>query len=75
MNQTITVTKILAIYESICRDENVGSMVTKQSLKRAYSTSRSAKWECLQIMLGCENHFDTVMKVRGIAERAKNAHA
>ena len=50
-------------------------MVTKQSLKRAYSTSRSAKWECLQIMLGCENHFDTVMKVRGIAERAKNAHA
>lgn len=75
MNQAITVTKILAIYDSICHDDKMAATVTKGSLKLAYSNSRGAKWQCLQIILGCESHGDTVMKVRGIANRAKNAQA
>lgn len=72
-DQAITVTKILAVYASIRHDDEMAKIVESDKLKTDYLASRRAKWEVLQIMLGCKSHWETINTVQNLAKRNKAA--
>lgn len=72
-NQAITVTKILAIYASARHDHKMAGIVKNEMLKCDYESRWSAKWECLQIMLGFETMWETMNAVEKLAKRNKAA--
>ncbi len=67
---TLTVTKILEIFDSVQRDDRM--IVINNGNSRVvnnYSASRKAKWECLRILLDCETTQDAFLKVYALAKR------
>jgi len=75
INQKITAEKIAKIYEGIEQDRAMANMVESDILKKHYRASISAKWDTLEIILGTEDHWETIQTVRKIAKQHKEAAA
>jgi hypothetical protein len=68
-NQSITVTKILAVYEEIQRAWRLSEIVMSEDLKHQYRAEASAMWTALDIMLGNNNvgaTIDQVIKLKNL---------
>jgi len=66
-NQSIKVTRILAVYDEIKRSRRLSEIVSSEDLKAQYQSEASAMWTALDIMLGNNNVATTIDQVVKLA--------